>query len=107
MNKKNQKLEDELELLRSKIDKVDDKLKSLLIERFDLIEKIINIKRELSADYFDLKREFNIYKMIIKDLPPDKIDPIQNIFERILEESRKYQRLKINQKNSTDENKEQ
>lgn len=98
MDKDFRKLEEELNTMREKIDSVDEKLKSLLIERFELIEKIIEIKKNLDADYFDLKREFNIYKMILKDLPSDKIKPLQNIFERILDESRAFQRKKLNQK---------
>ncbi len=98
MDKDFRKLEEDLNTIREKIDSVDEKLKSLLIERFELIEKIIEIKKNLDADYFDSKREFNIYKTILKDLPSDKIKPLQNIFERILDESRAFQRKKINQK---------
>jgi chorismate mutase len=94
MDKDFRKLEEDLNTIREKIDSVDEKLKSLLIERFELIEKIIEIKQNLDADYFDSKREFNIYKMILKDLPADKIKPLQNIFERILDESRAFQRKK-------------
>mgnify|MGYP000156239310 CR=1 FL=1 len=102
MGKDFNKLEDELNMIRSKIDSVDERLKSLLNERFQLIEKIIEIKKELKADYFDSKREYNIYKMIEQDLPADKIKPIQNIFERILDESRAFQRKILNQKSSAD-----
>lgn len=106
MNNDIKKLELELNLLRSKIDKIDVQLKSLLKERFDLVENIIKIKKLLGADYFDLEREYNIYEMVMKDLPLDKIKPIQNIFEKILDESRSLQRNKINQKTSTDDTKE-
>jgi len=102
MGKDFNKLEDDLNMIRSKIDSVDERLKSLLNERFQLIEKIIEIKKELKADYFDSKREYNIYKMIEQDLPSDKIKPIQNIFERILDESRAFQRKILNQKSSAD-----
>ncbi len=103
MDKDLRKLEEDLNTIREKIDSVDEKLKFLLIERFDLIEKIIEIKKNLDADYFDSKREFNIYKMILKDLPADKIKPLQNIFERILDESRAFQRKKLKQKPFTNE----
>jgi len=96
------KLEEELNIVRSKIDLVDERLKYLLKERFQLIEKIVEIKKELKADYFDSKREYNIYKMLEQDLPQDKIKPLQNIFERILDESRAFQRKILNQKSSAD-----
>ncbi len=102
MSKDIKELEEELNIIRARIDTVDEKLKSLLIERFELIEKIIEIKKKLYADYFDSKREINIYKMILKDLPSDKTKSIQNIFEKILDESRAFQRKQMNQKNSTD-----
>jgi chorismate mutase len=96
------KLEEELNIVRSKIDLVDERLKYLLKERFQLIEKIVEIKKELKADYFDSKREYNIYKMLEQDLPQDKIKPLQNIFERILDESRAFQRKILIQKSSAD-----
>lgn len=102
MEKDFKKLEEELNIVRSKIDLVDERLKYLLKERFQLIEKIVEIKKELKADYFDSKREYNIYKMLEQDLPQDKIKPLQNIFERILDESRAFQRKILNQKSSAD-----
>ncbi len=98
MNKDLKRLEEELKTIREKIDAVDEKLKSLLIERFELIERIIEIKKNLEVYYFDSKREYDIFKMILKDLPDDKVKPIQNIFERILDESRAFQSKKLNQK---------
>lgn len=103
MNEANKKFEEELKLLRSRIDEVDEKIKSLLIERFDLIEKIVEIKKNLDAEYFDYKREETIYQLILKDLPEYMIKPIQSIFERILDESRTFQKIKINQNHPADD----
>jgi N6-L-threonylcarbamoyladenine synthase len=97
-DKDKKKLQKELEIIRNKIDSIDDKLKSLLIQRFDLIEKVVEIKNNLDADYFDSKRESIIYEMLLKELPSDKINTVQNIFERILDESRIYQKEIINKK---------
>jgi chorismate mutase len=91
-------LEEQLNLIRAEIDQVDEKIKSLLIERFMLIDKIIEIKKTLNIEHIDLIRESNIYQMILRDLPPDITSQIKNIFERIIEVSRDYQKKRFSHK---------
>lgn len=88
-------LEKKLNDLRNKIDDIDFKIRELLLERFQLVERIIQIKKELSSELFDNKREMDIYNMIIKDLPSEVAASIKNIFEQIIIESRSFQKKRL------------
>ncbi|MCS7053483.1 MAG: chorismate mutase [Ignavibacterium sp.] len=88
-------LEKKLNDLRNKIDDIDFKIRELLLERFQLVERIIQIKKELSSELFDNKREIDIYNMIIKDLPSEVAASIKNIFEQIIIESRSFQKKRL------------
>lgn len=88
-------LEKKLNELRNKIDDIDFNIRELLLERFQLVERIIQIKKELSSELFDNKREMDIYNMIIKDLPSEIAPSIKNIFEQIIIESRSFQKKRL------------
>lgn len=73
---------DELEKVRKKIDKIDKKLAESLQEREELVKLVKKIKRKRGLSMISPKRE----KEILEKLDTEyKI----NIFQKILEESRK------------------
>lgn len=87
-----------LEDYRKKIDLVDDEIKKYLELRFDYVKEIAVIKKSLNISSVDTRREQEILNRITKGLDSIKLQYIQNIFERIIDESRAVQR-KITGKN--------
>lgn len=87
-----------LEEYRKKIDLVDDEIKKYLELRFDYVKEIAVIKKSLNISSVDTRREQEILNRITKGLDSIKLQYIQNIFERIIDESRAVQR-KITGKN--------
>lgn len=81
-----------LEELRKKIDLVDDEIKRYLELRFDYVTAIAELKKSLNISSIDTQRELEILNRMTKDLDETKLQYIQNIFERIIDESRAIQR---------------
>ena len=81
----------QIEELRKRIDIVDNKLVFLLAERFKITKRIISLKKKDGLAVKDGRREKFILKEAVKLGKKLKIKPdfIADIFERILEESKK------------------
>ena len=62
----------ELNLLRKKIDEIDDKLLILLKERLAVSKKIGEIKKRNNMPIYDPVREQEIIEMSIKDFSDDE-----------------------------------
>lgn len=62
----------ELNLLRKKIDEIDDKLLILLKERLEVSKKIGEIKKKNNMPIYDPVREQEIIEMSIKDFSDDE-----------------------------------
>lgn len=62
----------ELNLLRKKIDEIDDKLLILLKERLEVSKKIGEIKKRNNMPIYDPVREQEIIEMSIKDFSDDE-----------------------------------
>ena len=81
--------------LRSSIDKVDDQIFDLILKRFDYVEKIGNIKKEMDIPVDDKAREEIIIKRLSEKLST-KIDykEIKKIIDPIISISKDIQRRK-------------
>lgn len=87
-----EQLIEKLNELRRQIDKIDEELKKNLAARVELIEAVAEIKRTLGSSTFDAKREEEIFNRISENLDGNELHYIQNVFERIIDESRSLQR---------------
>tara|TARA_A100001234_G_scaffold81900_1_gene72247 strand:- start:188 stop:460 length:273 start_codon:yes stop_codon:yes gene_type:complete len=81
--------------LRSSIDKVDDQIFDLILKRFDYVEKIGNIKKEINMPVDDKAREEVIIKRLSEKLNT-KINykEIKKIIDPIISISKDIQRRK-------------
>lgn len=93
-----EQLKDKLKEYRNLIDEIDDELKKNLSARVELIEAVAEIKRILGSSTFDAKREEEIFNRISQNLEGNKLHYIQNVFERIIDESRSLQRKILGRK---------
>ena len=81
--------------LRNNIDKVDDQIFDLILERFDYVEKIGNIKKEMNIPVNDKAREEIIIERLSEKLST-KINykEIKKIIGLIISISKDIQRRK-------------
>ena len=81
--------------LRSSIDKVDDQIFDLILKRFDYVEKIGNIKKEMNIPVDDKAREEIIIERLSEKLNT-KINykDIKKIIDPIISISKDIQRRK-------------
>ncbi|MDR3000056.1 MAG: chorismate mutase [Fibromonadaceae bacterium] len=78
----------EIEILRQKLDSIEDNLIALLNERAKYVLEIGKIKREKGLPIVDLKREETILNRIKqKNSGPISNDFLINIFRKIIDES--------------------
>lgn len=93
-----EQLKTKLEEYRKLIDRIDEELKRNLSARVELIEAVAEIKKHLGSATFDAKREEEIFNRISENLEGNKLHFIQNVFERIIDESRALQRKILGRK---------
>ena len=81
--------------LRNRIDKIDDQIFDLILKRFDYVEKIGNIKKEINMPVDDKAREEIIIKRLSEKLST-KINykEIKKIIDPIISISKDIQRRK-------------
>ena len=81
--------------LRNSIDKVDDQIFDLILKRFDYVEKIGNIKKEMNIPVDDKAREEIIIERLSEKLST-KINykEIKKIIDPIISISKDIQRRK-------------
>ena len=83
-----------IDQLRKKIDTVDKKLLYLLDERAQYVIEVGQIKSKKNIKLFDPRRERDIFvNMTEKNPGPLTVDAIVRIFERIIDESRRLERI--------------
>lgn len=87
---------DDLALCRESIDAIDLRLLHLLNERTAIVEEIGRIKQSLKLAVYEPKREDQVFENVLSHnsgpLPPAAV---KRIFERIIDEMRTVQKLKI------------
>lgn len=83
----------DIEKLRKKINKIDEEIISLLVERVKIIKKIGEIKKEKGLEVFDKDREEEIIFKLKKKAEENGLnkDFVVDIYKKIIEESKKEQ----------------
>lgn len=81
---------------RERIDHIDLQLLNLLNERTKVVEVIGSVKQESKMPVYEPKREDEVYRNVLEHnsgpLPPDAV---RRIFERIIDEMRTIQKLRM------------
>ena len=81
--------------LRNSIDKVDDQIFDLILKRFDYVEKIGNIKKEMNMPVDDKAREEIIIERLSEKLSTKlNYEEIKKIISPIISISKDIQRRK-------------
>jgi len=85
-----------LDEFRVRIDDLDRKLVELLNERTRVVENIGRVKREAQLPIYEPKREEQVYANISRSNPgPLEAAAVRRIFERIIDEMRQIQRIRM------------
>lgn len=81
---------------RDRLDVVDRRLLAILNERTRIVEEIGRIKQKAHMPIYEPKREEEVYRNVVEhNTGPLEPDAVKRIFERIIDEMRKVQRLMI------------
>ncbi len=92
---------DDLARCRETIDKIDLRLVDLLNERTAVVEEIGRIKQHLTLRIYEPKREEQVFANITQhNKGPLPAESILRIFERIIDEMRNVQKLKMLEKDA-------
>jgi chorismate mutase len=90
----------DLESCRVQIDEIDLRLLDLLNQRTAIVEEIGRIKQHLSLAIYEPKREEQVFTNVTgHNHGPLPHDAVKRIFERIIDEMRTVQKLKILERN--------
>lgn len=88
-----------LKAARDKIDNVDVRILELINERTRIVEEIGRIKQEFQMAIYEPKREEQVFENITRNNHgPLPDDAVKRVFERIIDEMRTVQRMKMLQK---------
>ncbi len=81
---------------RDGIDAVDLRILKLLNERTSIVEEIGRIKRTLDLPIYEPKREDDVFRNVTEhNGGPLPADAVKRIFERIIDEMRTVQRIRM------------
>ena len=98
---------EDLTRCRERIDEIDVRLLELLNERTSIVEEIGRIKQDLRMAIYEPKREDQVFANVLEHnrgpLPPDAV---RRLFERIIDEMRNVQKLKILERDRVQEEKQ-
>ncbi|HLH02924.1 MAG TPA: chorismate mutase [Bryobacteraceae bacterium] len=87
---------DDLARCRDRIDALDLELLKLINQRTTVVEEIGRIKQALHMAVYEPKREDQVFANVLGHNPgPLPPDAVKRIFERIIDEMRTVQQLKI------------
>jgi chorismate mutase len=85
-----------LEEYRVLIDDVDRRIVALLNERTQVVEEIGRVKRASELPIYEPKREDQVFANVTgSNCGPMSPDALRRIFERIIDEMRKIQRVRM------------
>ena len=85
---------DEIDQWRRRIDQIDGQLMSLLNSRSACAVEIGRLKRRLGLPVYSPEREAWILERVMRDNPgPLEPTAVRRVFERIIDESRRLERL--------------
>ncbi len=81
---------------RDRVDEVDRAIIELLNERTRVVEEIGRVKREANMPIYEPRREDEVFRNVTEyNTGPLAADAVKRIFERIIDEMRKVQRLRM------------
>lgn len=90
---------------RDLIDDLDRRILDLLNERTRIVEQIGRVKRHLDLPIYEPKREAEVFENVTgHNAGPLTPDGVKRVFERIIDEMRNVQRLRMLEKNGSQEN---
>ena len=93
--------ENRLRECREAIDQVDVEILALINKRTGIVHEIGRIKQQMSMAIYEPKREDQVYENIrLNNKGPLPDDAAKRVFERIIDEMRTVQRLKMQQEES-------
>jgi chorismate mutase len=85
-----------LEAFRVKIDEVERRIVDLLNERTTVVEEIGRVKREAQLPIYEPKREDQVFANITgSNRGPISQEAVRRIFERIIDEMRTIQKVRM------------
>jgi chorismate mutase-like protein len=91
--------QESLNACRGEIDSIDRRLVALLNERSRVVERIGQVKQQMSMPVYEPKREDAVYANIESaNHGPISKEAIRRIFERIIDEMRTLQRSRMEAK---------
>ena len=81
---------------RDRIDEIDLRLLDLLNQRTSIVEQIGRIKQHLDLPIYEPKREDQVFENVVAhNHGPLAAEAVQRLFERIIDEMRTIQKLKM------------
>ncbi len=87
---------DVLRLCRDQIDEIDRRILGLLNERTRVVERIGRVKHDLDLPIYEPKREDEVFANVTENnRGPLTPDGVKRVFERIIDEMRNVQRLRM------------
>ena len=90
---------------RKRIDEVDLRILTLLNERTAIVEQIGRVKQDLDLPIYEPKREDDVYRNVLShNHGPLPAAAVQRVFERIIDEMRQVQRVRMLERNRNDSN---
>jgi chorismate mutase-like protein len=82
---------------RKRIDQVDINILRLLNERTAIVETIGSVKKEAEFPVYEPKREEEVFRNVTENnRGPLPEDAVRRIFERIIDEMRMLQKMRMN-----------
>ena len=81
----------ELELMRKKIDEIDDKLLALFKERLEVSKKIGLLKKKYKMEIFDPQREQEIIDGCTQNISEDEKEYIEKFLRNLIDISKEVQ----------------
>jgi chorismate mutase-like protein len=85
---------------RDRIDDLDRRILGLLNDRTRIVEEIGRVKRHLDLPIYEPKREVEVFENVTgHNTGPLTPDGVKRVFERIIDEMRNVQRLRMLEKN--------
>ncbi len=87
-----------LGMYRQQIDEVDLRILELLNQRTRIVEQIGCIKQKVSMPIYEPSREDQVFRNVTaNNAGPLSAEAVRRIFERIIDEARSVQRMRMNQ----------
>ena len=91
---------EDLDRCRIRIDELDLRLLELLNQRTAIVEEIGRVKQDLRLAIYEPKREDQVFANVVThNKGPLPHDAVKRIFERIIDEMRTVQKIKMLERN--------